>query len=268
MTGNEFTAEATNGYEGVLRPPRMVKDVSYWMNHLAQERFGKGGVCTVNSSIEESTVEDRAQSLLPQDKFLRDHVTEQDFVILSVGGNDIALRPTALTILNMFMITCSPYWLIRAGWAPGTGYFTRFFHTRIQELLRRMVAGPAKPSKVLVCMIYYLDERPGGSWADYVLGKLGYDSDPGKLQLIIQTLFGIISGRGFDVPGTVVDAFPLFEVLDGKDTRDYVQRVEPSVEGGRKMAAAFLERLFPGEALGKREASADEQHLRRRSDGE
>merc|ERR1719152_833866 len=94
-------------------------------------------------------------------------------------------------------------------------------------------------------MIYYLDERPGGSWADRVLAALGYDSDPAKLQYIIETLYERIAARGFDVDGTVVEPFPMFRVLDGKDTTDYEQRVEPSVSGGRKLAAAFLAALFP-----------------------
>ena len=36
------------------------------------------------------------------------------------------------------------------------------------------------------------------------------------------------------------------EVLDGRDTRDYVQRVEPSPQGGRKMAVALLEAIYGG----------------------
>ena len=79
------------------------------------------------------------------------------------------------------------------------------------------------------------------------LQRLGYDADPEKLQLIIRMLFERISQRGFHVtaPGSggevPVLPFALFEVLDGKDTNDYVQRVEPSVQGGRKMAAALLD---------------------------
>ena len=42
---------------------------------------------------------------------------------------------------------------------------------------------------------------------------------------------------------TSIDAFPLFEVL--AEHSDYVQRVEPSVQGGRKIARAFLDELFP-----------------------
>ena len=46
-----FTAGALNGYERVLQPARMVMDVSYWMNCIAQERLGSAHLCTINASI-------------------------------------------------------------------------------------------------------------------------------------------------------------------------------------------------------------------------
>ena len=36
---------------------------------------------------------------------------------------------------------------------------------------------------------------------------------------------------------------PLFNVLDGKTTDDYVARVEPSSQGGRKMAEFILDMI-------------------------
>ena len=36
-------------------------------------------------------------------------------------------------------------------------------------------------------------------------------------------------------------AFPLFQVLDPKDTNDYDHRVEPSIQGGEKMGKALLQ---------------------------
>ena len=70
-----------------------------------------------------------------------------------------------------------------------------------------------------------------------------YDDNPSKLQLIIRSLYGAIKAKGFQVDGTTVKPFPMFEVLDGKNTEDYCQRVEPSVQGGEKMARAFLDQL-------------------------
>ncbi len=38
--------------------------------------------------------------------------------------------------------------------------------------------------------------------------------------------------------------FPFYEVLDGTNPSDYVQRVEPSASGGQKIASALLDRLY------------------------
>lgn len=59
MDDPEFTAEAVNGYEGALQPPRMVQDVCYWMNAGAAQRLGSQRVCTIMTSVEESTIEGR-----------------------------------------------------------------------------------------------------------------------------------------------------------------------------------------------------------------
>ena len=67
------------------------------------------------------------------------------------------------------------------------------------------------------------------------------------LQLIIRTLYDALQEQGLEVPGLppgVVETFPLYEVLDGKTSADYVQRVEPSVQGGKKMADALLSALY------------------------
>lgn len=36
---------------------------------------------------------------------------------------------------------------------------------------------------------------------------------------------------------------PLFHVLDGRNSRDYVARVEPSSQGGRKIAEYLLDTM-------------------------
>lgn len=249
MMDAKFTAPAVNGYEHVLAPSRMVQDVSYWLNQGCSERLGAGQLCTLMTSIEESTVDDRSDGLLAQDAFIRDHISEDDFLIVSVGGNDIALRPRLRTAVNMLLLTRSPDVLISAGYAPGFGYFVDFFHRRVQKYVCQLVA-KRKPKKILVCMIYYLDEVAGGSWADHTLKALGYDANPGKLQLIIRTIFEAVKQRGFHIPGVQeVVPFPLFRVLDGKTRADYVQRVEPSVAGGQKMAKAFLDELLQPSSL-------------------
>lgn len=242
MNNRDFTAPAINGYEHILaNPPRMVKDICFHLNAIAAERHGTGKLCTIMTAVEESTIADREEDgLLIQDAFIRDHVTPDDFVIVSMGGNDIALNPTVRTAVNMAMLTWSPDVLIRMGLAPGLGYFVKFFHGRTKQFLYRLVA-KGKPKKILICMIYYPDVVSGGCWADRILRLLGYDTNPAKLQLIIRTVFERIKTKGFTDIGTAVEAFPLFEVLS--EQSDYVQRVEPSMSGGHKMALAFFNSL-------------------------
>ena len=84
----------------------------------------------------------------------------------------------------------------------------------------------------------------GDGWADRVLSLLGYNRNPEKLQLVIRSIFERIKAKGFSVPGVdEVLPVPLFEVLDPTDTTHYLQRVEPSAEGGRRMASALLDIL-------------------------
>ena len=95
------TAPACNGYAQILSPPRMVKDVNFFVNSEL-ERQGVDAFC-LNCAREESTIQDREgePGLMPQDVFIRDNIRPDDTLVVSVGGNDIALRPSAATIFNM-----------------------------------------------------------------------------------------------------------------------------------------------------------------------
>lgn len=231
---------AINGYETVLVPPRMAPDIAYWLNHECVERGVGESICAVNASVEESTLADRAAgSLLPQDAFIRDHISEKDVLVVSVGGNDVALRPTLSTIVSIAALLCSPRWLIRSHWAPGFGHFIRMFRNDTQRLIETVIAN-RKPRCVVVCMYYYFDETSGGAWADAVLSKLGYDRDPTKLQLVMREIFAAAT-QAIQLEGIEVLPLPLYNVLDGKNSDDYEQRVEPSVQGGQKMARAIMD---------------------------
>lgn len=126
----------------------------------------------------------------------------------------------------------------------GMGYLIHLFGVRIQSLVSRLIA-KTKPKLVLVCMIYFLDEKPGNSWAETVLRLLGYNSNPAKLQEAIRQIFRLATQQ-IKIPGTEVIAVPLFQVLDGKDTTDYCQRVEPSAKGGKKMGEFLVDTIVNG----------------------
>lgn len=255
LPSSEFVADATNGYEYVLQPPYMVKDVCYWLNQACEERRlwahadapaenAPPRIAAINTAVEESCLSQReVEGLLPQDNFIRSHISENDILVVDVGGNDVALRPTIGVIVNIAMLLyLTPTPIIRASMAPGLVYFVHMFRVRLRRYIEQLVE-VRKPKKVVVCMLYFLDEQSGGSWADTVLGKLGYDSNPEKLQVVMRKVYSWGVSQ-LTIPGVEVVPLPLYEVLDGKDTTDYVQRVEPSVTGGRKMAEAIADKIF------------------------
>ena len=105
-------------------------------------------------------------------------------------------------------------------------YFVDLFGHRVENYVRHMLNG-RRPARVVVCMIYFLDVHGRGSWADCFLASMCYDCAPSRLQSAIRRVFELATKR-IRIPGVEVIALPLFEALDGSDTRDYVQRVEPS----------------------------------------
>mmetsp|Transcript_87262 Transcript_87262/g.150661 ORF Transcript_87262/g.150661 Transcript_87262/m.150661 type:complete len:346 (+) Transcript_87262:31-1068(+) len=246
---SDFVGEAVNGYEKVLKPANMVKDVCYWVNKECAERNAQGvapKLCALNTAVEESCIVQRElNGLLPQDAYIRDNITESDVLVVDVGGNDVALSPTKGVMINIaWLLYLTPKCFIQCGplLAPGLIYFIHMFRVRLRRYIEKLIA-IRKPKKIVICMLYFLDESPDGGWADGVLAMLGYDKNPSKLQAVMRKVYswGVSQIR---IPGVEVVSLPLYEVLDGKDTADYVQRVEPSVTGGQKMAAAIAERIF------------------------
>lgn len=168
------SAAAVNGYEHILTPARSRKDISYWMNFQEQQAGSTSASDThdgrryaaINCSVEESTVGARSWGrLLPQDEFIKQHITGDDVLVVSVGGNDIALKPSPCTIVNMLtLVNCVPFTCLQnytcgcalpcddylfgcctscasdlLAFPCGIGYFVHLFRTRIEAYLANML---------------------------------------------------------------------------------------------------------------------------------
>jgi hypothetical protein len=256
------------GYEHVLDPPQCNADITYWLNyHLAltasdnrnnDPKSLPGRVGAINAAVEATTLNERTFRLRPQDRFLRDNIQGNDVLIVSIGGNDVAMAPTPCTIFSILCVLNMPLSCIEQGCVSGTipcdeyccgcgpaamgsclcasppclGYLVHLFGVRVQKYIEKLTT-KTKPKKILVCMYYYLDETPTSSWAGLALGCLGYNRTPEKLQTLIRRAFDEATSK-IEIPGCEVVPVPLFNVMDGKDSRDYVQRVEPSSQGGEE----------------------------------
>ncbi|PSN61590.1 hypothetical protein BS50DRAFT_143264 [Corynespora cassiicola Philippines] len=238
----ESSDPAPEIYLHTLDTPTPKPDVAFWMNEALEER----ATC-INSAVEESTLRDREGGLLEHDQFIRNHIRKEDVLIVSVGANDVALRPTTNTIRHMLQVG----WLtslrrIENGKSSSLVYFIKeLFGDKVQNYIEALTAR-TKPRAVVVCMIYFPLEVKFGqkSWARVQLKLLGYDRWPGRIQAALRTMYEI-GTKQIGVSGTEVIPCALFEVLDGKNPQDYTARVEPNREGGRKIATRFVELLKP-----------------------
>ena len=229
-------SDAVNGYQNILSPPRMKRDICYHLNNILQS----DNIVTINTSIEATTLGNRKEELLGQDKLIRDNITENDVIVISLGGNDIALQPSFSTIWNMFKLNYfNSESTIKKGpkHAWGMNYLVNMFKDSLEDYIKKLTS-KNKPSKVIVSMIYYPDEAVTGSWADRILGLAGYNSNPSKMQAAIRQIYKHAICK-LNVDSVNIVPFPMFKFMDGKDTNDYVARVEPSDQGGEKLARGY-----------------------------
>ena len=113
------SAPAVGTYGDVLNPPRSIQDVTYWLNAIANQRRDNDNknsgtnspklrYAAINTAVEATTVNERSWRLRPQDVFLRDNITPNDVLVVSVGGNDVAMMPMPCTILSMLCLLQFP----------------------------------------------------------------------------------------------------------------------------------------------------------------
>jgi hypothetical protein len=244
--GEPLTVEVPEIYRATLDRPHPKPDIAFWLNH-----FLGGQATTLNLAVEASTLKERDKDLLEHDTFIRDNIRAEDILIVSVGANDIAMRPTLATMRNMLQLAwLTPRSSLEKGTAWSLSHFTDMFKTQVEAYVSKIVE-KQKPRAVIVCMIYFPLEAGAvkqKSWADPQLKVLGYNRFPGHLQTAITKMYELATTK-VQIPGVKVVPCALYEALDGKHNEDYTARVEPSAEGGRKMALKLkkiIESLIAG----------------------
>eukprot|EP00923_Selenidium_pygospionis_P047642 GHVN01082245.1.p1 GENE.GHVN01082245.1~~GHVN01082245.1.p1 ORF type:complete len:328 (+),score=52.64 GHVN01082245.1:17-1000(+) len=235
---------ACNGYEYILIPPRQPHDVAFFLNTLIVNRLGADQAVVINTAIEESTLGERRDALLPHDEVIRDHLTQKDTIIISLGGNDIALKPSGATVWNILLLLAfNSIDSIEKGTACGSSHFINMFKNDIQNYIIKLI-DKCKPKRIIVSMIYFPDTNRSGGWADRVLSCLRYYSNPAKLQAAIRMLFKMAVSR-IQVPVDIeLVPFPMFEVMDGTDSSLYRCGVEPSAKGNKLLAEKYYDAVF------------------------
>jgi len=230
-------APALNGYEAVLDPPMMREDVGYHLNR----RLADTPWVAINCAVEASLLATSLDYLSAHDLFVTRHISDRDAVVVSIGANDIAMSRTGImgTILvNMLRQYTAHQIRTYPEVHQAMASLVSHYRDGVQEYTKRVLNG-TRPMKVVICMVYYPDmSATEFSWAADVLDDMDYDADPTRLQALIDVLF-LLATSNIHIPGVEVVPFPMATVLDGKNTSDYAHRVEPSSQGGAKLAAAL-----------------------------
>jgi hypothetical protein len=221
-TSNSWCAEAINGYENIFNPPHMIRDVCYWINTFL---IGTDLVC-INTAVEESCLKDAPSA---HDYFVLSHMKDGDVIIASIGGNDLILKPSSYMIAAMglgnYLI---PQFCLETAldWLPNPLF--DLFSQRTQEYVDIFLQ---KNVKRIVCTPYYPCAN-GTGWASRVLSRINMD----KAQTVIRFVH-----ENYHMSLKNIDAaIPLYEALDYQNETDYKFRVEPSVQGGHKIAERIM----------------------------
>ena len=257
-----------NGYEDVLEGNNCIPDVAYQINQaLIDNRLNDEYVC-INTSIEATTLYQRFTGtnysgdimLLPQDKFIYDNIKPDDILIVSIGGNDIALDPLPDVKLNFnsFISKSIRDQKSLSQMPQYISYFKNIFKDKVEQYIEKLCSKNLTPNKgllpslIIPCMVYFPSLTQNGFADDEILDPIGYKTGNHKiLEDFIKDLYCdstryislMKTKKGFGNPHNIVDPCPLYEVLDSSNDKLYLRSVEPSIEGGKLMAARFVDQI-------------------------
>ncbi len=215
-----------------------VPDIAYWLHGKCQYHR----MACVNAAVEEATLSSKMQEMNAQDTFVMNNLQANDILVVSIGGNDVALKPTMGTIMAMAGLMLQPMVLL-GYYNPAMMYLRHLFKTTLETYIKKLTHKQS-PKLVIVCFLYYPDENSAvDSWANRTLSALGYNQNPKVLQDRMKLVFETCV-KQIQLPSCAsVKFLPLFEVLDGKRTEEYAKRVEPSGLGGQKIADKLFEMI-------------------------
>ena len=206
-----------------------VKDVAYNLNLILSDDY----MC-INCAVEESSLNEHNTTSIIQDNLIRENIQENDILVVSVGGNDVILKPTLQTIMSLgALLLMNDYY----NTIPYQ-YICKIFHQDL-NLYIKYLTDKSSPKDIVICSPYFPHEANVDSWANTSLKLLGYDNNPQKIHKLIRDVHRDAIEKieiGYKVA--------LCDVLDSsKESNDYLFRVEPSDVGGSKIAHEIIKLL-------------------------
>lgn len=233
--------DACNGYQNIVKGGKSRPDICHWINYLFELNKMESWCC-INTAVEESTVSSRSKKLLDQDKFIQRNITKNDVLIVSVGGNDLALKINVKTMFHLGKLLLSNDVKNNSSFSFIVNLFKNETEKYIKELIKYN-----NPRMVILNSMYFPCLH-GKSWADRTLNLFNYNKNYKKVHQIMRAAYEE-GTRKVKIDDVNIVTCKLFEVLDFTNEKDYVQRVEPSIMGGYKMASQYLDIMKKNKVL-------------------
>lgn len=232
----------------------MLPDISFFMNKKLYENNEKY-IC-LNFAVEENHLKNRNNStnnnLIPLngwEDYVSSNLTENDILIVSIGGNDLALKLNIPIILNLCLSLFLSDDLLRKN--PYLIYYILDIYKNYLKQFLLDIIKYKKPKMIVLCGVYFPCIDYQDSWCKNILNIMKYNvpSYRKNIHCVLEMLFeeGLKSLNSENIPeleGIEIKYIPLYKVLNCEDKEDYVAGVEPSVQGGEKMAEAFYNSIF------------------------
>jgi len=125
----------------------------------------------------------------------------------------------------------------------GMTYFINYFQSGIIEYIKKLTVHTV-PKQIIVSCIYFPDENEEvPSWASTTLKLINYNKgNSEKLQNGIRAIFNYAISQ-IKIENVTITPVALYLALDGKNSSDYVERVEPSVSGSEKIVNLIVTKI-------------------------
>lgn len=268
-----------------------LKDMTYWVSYWLRSKTPTGsspGV--INVSVEERALKDSVDDfpkpeIARQDQLVRENLRSNDTLLVSIGGNDILLKP------DIWMISAAAWmWLVmkvghvdRHTWGIRT--FVGIFKDKVQDYIfsllpednakwphKIMVMFPYLPSYDKVKQSGHSDggHSQGSEWASPILEKIGYfdEAKRGQMVQVMREVYRqsyalqreltqkLAKIKPENPPRVIM--FAGYKWLDGSVPDAYEALVEPNILGGAILGHAITSLYLENDDVSQVLSDADD----------
>lgn len=227
---NSMSYYPVSGYEKVLTDS-CLPDICFYMNYFLKVD-GNRQSC-INCAIEDSDITERLSELYGQDAFIRDNISEEDTLVISVGFDEFTSQRTQFNMRMLLRVSEQDF----SDRSPCYLHFKSIVCERLEMYIKE-VTSKKIPKCVIICMGYYPCDATSKCNNPCCLKCIVYDKNPEGIKHLMKVIFEDAITK-IAIPKVRIKFLSLYDVIDNKDEKLYTNCIYPSQEGGVLIARAI-----------------------------